>query len=247
MRNPKHRPILYHEFISATDDFRKRYWARGYLGWPRISQARPNPTHHALAHLLEHEHISHIVTQNVDHLHHLATDVSFRHAITELHGTLYEVICLQCRHSVPRHHYQHRLTARNPDWSSFNRSLIENKINPDGDVELPSNISYANFDIAPCTACHSRLVKPRVVFFGEMVEPAHKRVAEDAVTAADALLVIGSSLATYSSYRLVRAAYDRQIPIIILNKGQTRADAFATSKLDVPCSPVMEQVALSLK
>lgn len=50
------------------------------------------------------------------------------------------------------------------------------------------------------------------------------RAAADAVQAADALLVVGSSLQVFSAFRLARAAAQRGVAVAILNNGPTRAD-----------------------
>ncbi|KAI8381321.1 DHS-like NAD/FAD-binding domain-containing protein [Radiomyces spectabilis] len=247
VRNPKHRPILFQELISS-EDFRRRYWARGYLGWPEMSKAQANPTHYLLAQLLRDQYIQHIITQNVDHLHHLA-GTSPQH-VTELHGSLREVECLSCRTSVDRDLYQRRLNARNPKWANYARSLQlrgeKPKTNPDGDVELPGDITYTDFDIPPCHVCSSRKMKPKVVFFGENIQSTITAQAENQVRDSSAMLIIGSSLATYSSYRLVRLANELSKPIGIINLGATRADGLISWKAEVGCSPVLEHVVRKL-
>lgn len=234
----------------SSEEYRKRYWARGYLGWSQMAQAKPNPTHYALSWLLGHEYVQHIITQNVDHLHHFTSAAQQPTKVTELHGSLYSVECMDCRTVVDRPRYQHRIHARNPDWAAYQRHLIltgeKPRTNPDGDVELPNNVSYADFDIPPCHVCGSRVMKPQVVFFGESVNKDRAAFAESCVSNSRALLVIGSSLATYSSYRLVRLANDLGKPIGILNKGPTRADSLASWKAKVSCTPVMEQVCRQL-
>jgi NAD-dependent SIR2 family protein deacetylase len=49
---------------------------------------------------------------------------------------------------------------------------------------------------------------------------------------AEALLVVGSSLAVFSGYRFVRRAAERRVPIAIVNRGPTRGDGEATIKVD---------------
>ena len=41
----------------------------------------------------------------------------------------------------------------------------------------------------------------------------------------DLMLVLGSSLQTHSSFRLVRKAHENNVPILIINIGETRADS----------------------
>jgi NAD+-dependent protein deacetylase sirtuin 4 len=48
--NKTYRPIYYHEFV-AKHDARRRYWARSFLGWTNLKNARPNAAHEAVGHL----------------------------------------------------------------------------------------------------------------------------------------------------------------------------------------------------
>lgn len=64
-----------------------------------------------------------------------------------------------------------------------------------------------------------------VIFFGESVPPALRDRSYSLLDDASSLLIVGSSLATYSAFRLVKhAIQDRNIPVMLLNKGPTRAD-----------------------
>ena len=76
------------------------------------------------------------------------------------------------------------------------------------------------------------MVKPDVVFFGENVPPARYEDARAALANADALLVAGSSLMVYSGFRFARQAHEAGLPIAIVNRGRTRADEFATLKVE---------------
>ncbi|KAI7865690.1 DHS-like NAD/FAD-binding domain-containing protein [Spinellus fusiger] len=242
-RNPNHKPVFYQHFM-ASEDARQRYWARGYLGWTPMIHAQPNPTHYHLAWLLEQNYIQGIITQNVDNLHSKAG--AREEALIELHGTIHRIECLACRSHSPRDQYQSRLHAHNPQWLSYQKELrrtdTKPKINPDGDVELPPNMSYNNFDIPPCTQCSSQLMKPRVVFFGENIQPEVTKAAESMVQQAKGVLIIGTSLATYSSYRLARMAKERGIPIGLVNIGPTRADTLVSWKIELGCTPLLDSV-----
>jgi NAD-dependent SIR2 family protein deacetylase len=67
------------------------------------------------------------------------------------------------------------------------------------------------------------------------------------LAAADALLVAGSSLVVNSGMRLVQRAERRGLPIVIVNRGQTRADARADVKIDAGTSEVLAELAERLK
>lgn len=68
------------------------------------------------------------------------------------------------------------------------------------------------------------ILKPGVVMFGESIRPDVKVAAEHAVDTAGRLLVIGSSLATYSAWRLVKRAKEIGLPIGVLNIGGVRGE-----------------------
>ena len=72
--------------------------------------------------------------------------------------------------------------------------------------------------------------------------PKH-RVAQvrEAVNQADGLLVVGSSLDVHSAFRHVRAAYERGVPVAILNVGETRAEVEGLDvlKIEAPAGPTL--------
>jgi len=52
------------------------------------------------------------------------------------------------------------------------------------------------------------------------------------VDSADGVLVVGSSLMVFSSFRFVRQAHAKGVPIAALNQGVTRADELFTLKVN---------------
>lgn len=60
--------------------------------------------------------------------------------------------------------------------------------------------------------------------FGESIAAGIKIAAEKAVDEASRMFVVGSSLATYSAWRLVKRAKERGIPIGVLNLGGVRGE-----------------------
>lgn len=73
---------------------RHRYWARSFIGWRQIAEARPNAGHRAVAELQRAGAVVDVITQNVDGLHQAAG--SSPELVVELHGTVREVECLAC-------------------------------------------------------------------------------------------------------------------------------------------------------
>ena len=124
------------------------------------------------------------------------------------------------------------------------------KSNPDGDVDVPG-APYTTFRYPPCPTClqkppvlpngttarvevdangawsnvsNAGVLKPAVIMFGESIRPEVKIAAEDAVDEAGRILVIGSSLATYSAWRLIKRAHERSMTVGVLNEGGIRGE-----------------------
>ncbi|KAJ1981179.1 hypothetical protein H4R35_000822 [Dimargaris xerosporica] len=245
-----YRPILFQEFIQAHQT-RQRYWARSYLGYIPLRRAKPNATHRALASLESHAYVRQVITQNVDGLHQAAGSQQ----VLELHGTLATIECLRCQHQLDRMVWQDMLSERNPDWhqvlATYTASGQRLKLNPDGDVDLPQGVSlsYLDFQYPSCLACNTGFYKPSVIFFGENLAMAQKSLANAAVSQSPgALWVMGSSLATYSAFGLVKRAHEAGHPIIIVNHGPTRADSLpGVMKLHSFTRDVVPQVLYELR
>lgn len=229
-RRRARNPIQGGEFARSADA-RQRYWARATLGFARFFQAKPNPAHSALAELERRGALAAIITQNVDGLHHAAGSLR----VIELHGTLAEVACLECGAIEPRASVQERLLARNPGWLSLAAQMA-----PDGDAELPAE-HVGRFSVAPCRKCEGPL-KPRVVFFGENVPKPVVDAAFAVVDEAEALLVVGSSLAVFSGYRFVLRAARRGIPIAMVNLGSARGQELCAVTVDGKAGEVLPRV-----
>nr|XP_023908589.1 NAD-dependent protein deacylase SIR4-like [Quercus suber]POF15512.1 nad-dependent protein deacylase sir4 [Quercus suber] len=162
------------------------------------------------------------------------------------------------------------LTTENPD-ERRRRGL---KTNPDGDVDVPG-VEYGTFRYPACPVCLAQppqgtklevdklgawspgstagILKPAVIMFGESIPGPVKAAVETAVDEASRLLVLGSSLATYSAWRLVKRAKERNMPISAVNMGGVRGEelfftfsADETGKDGVRCSLALEEVLPAL-
>lgn len=233
--SPRHAPMTYAQFRSGPAA-RRRYWARSFTGWQRIRDARPNPGHHALAALQAAGAVDTIITQNVDGLHQVAGSAP----VIDLHGRLDTVVCLDCGARSSRYELQRRLAELNPDVvPDDGRGPAVAMSRPDGDAEVADT---SGFVVAACAVCGG-VLKPDVVFFGENVPPARVAAGHAAVARARALVVAGSSLAVMSGLRFVRHAAEREVPIVIVNRGATRGDPLATLTVDAGCSQVLTALA----
>lgn len=220
-------PIQEQDFLS--DEYtRRRYWARSWHGWPLIRDAMPNPAHHALAELEAKNRIELLITQNVDGLHQRAGS---RHVL-DLHGAVGRVLCLSCGALHSRERIQHQL-SRDNQWPEPDRQSPR----PDGDMEISDTLAQ-QLVLPVCQLCDGDL-KPDVVFFGGTVPRKTVTTCLDALSQADALLAIGSSLKVFSGFRFCRRANELGKPVAIINPGITRADALAQYKLTSLAAPLL--------
>jgi NAD-dependent SIR2 family protein deacetylase len=234
----RHTPMTYQTFMKDAVA-RHRYWARSYLGWRQIAQARPNVAHEAVAQLQRQGVLEGVITQNVDGLHQIAGATG----VIELHGGLDRVLCLNCGLPTARADLDRALTAANPDFTARAQ-----EINPDGDVDLAED-ELAGFVMVDCPHCGGGPLKPDVVFFGETVPRPRVQECFDRLGRAHALLVLGSSLKVMSGFRFVLQARKDGVPVAIVNQGETRGDAYCDIRIDGPLGAVVPalQHALAAK
>ena len=221
------QPVTYQAFTGQAAT-RQRYWARSLVGWRRFGRARPNDAHRALARLEASGRTELLLTQNVDRLHQAAGSAK----VIDLHGRLDLVRCLGCGRRSPREEHQQRLVEANPAWAELDAADA-----PDGDADLDGK-DFAGFAVPPCPHCGG-ILKPDVVFFGENVPRERVETGMRHVAAADAMLVVGSSLMVYSGFRFVRAAVEAGKPVAAVNLGRTRADGLLALKIERPCAEAL--------
>jgi NAD-dependent SIR2 family protein deacetylase len=227
-------PIQHRDFVDNVAT-RRRYWARSAIGWPRMAGAQPNAAHDAIARLESAGHLTGLITQNVDRLHHKAGSRD----VLELHGALAEVRCLDCNVCELRDHLQSRMLELNP-----NLRELDVETAPDGDAELSSSV-IEEFRVPPCAMCGG-VLKPDVVFFGGSVPRDRVDAAFAKLDRASALVVVGSSLAVFSGFRFVLRAKEHGIPVAIVNQGETRGDPHAAIRVDGRVGEVLPALAAAL-
>lgn len=173
-----------------------------------------------------------IITQNVDTLH---SKAGIKHCL-HLHGRGDLVRCMSCGTTRDRMVYHDQLTKWNRDWLNDATSSKSKKaeLRPDGDAELES-VSYDELILPPCPSCGNTVFpnstindrsffKTDVVFFGDSVPKHRFDISYAAIDSADGILVIGTSLAVHSAFRLVKRGIENGTPVAILNVGETRVE-----------------------
>ena len=226
---PKRNPMTFDQFL-IDPHYRKRYWAGSHLGWRRFAGSLPNQGHRVLAQMETAGFVNGVITQNVDGLHARAGS----QRVVDLHGSLDQVRCLNCHQIFSRADIANRLSAANTGFDDAGNL----ELGPDGDVEFTS---LDNFVTPQCTVCEG-VLKPDIVFFGELV-PSEKFVEASAlVKAAEALIIAGSSLMVNSGIRLLDQATKHKIPVLIINRGATKGDSRASVKIDAGASETLTEI-----
>jgi NAD-dependent SIR2 family protein deacetylase len=223
----RRQPVTFQAFMGE-DKTRRRYWARSLIGWRRISQAKPNDAHRALARLERNGQIEVILTQNVDRLHQAAGSAR----VIDLHGRIDLVRCMNCGRRSPREEFQDELGRLNAGWLDLDAGQA-----PDGDADL-EGADFSSFVTPPCRACGG-LLKPDVVFFGENVPRDRIDRASRHLDEADAMLIVGTSLMVFSGFRFAQQAAASGKPLAAINLGRTRADGLLTLKTEQACEKAL--------
>ncbi|MFC8191488.1 Sir2 family NAD-dependent protein deacetylase [Cellulomonas sp. NPDC057328] len=238
--SPPRTPMTFQQFVG-DEAFRRHYWARNHVGWRHVHETHPNAGHRALAALEERGVVLGVVTQNVDLLHEAAGSRN----VIDLHGRYDRVVCLRCRTVYPRGVLAERLEALNPGFvERVGGEVGDVEIAPDADAVIEQT---ADFRVQACWAPdpddRSRpcggILKPDIVYFGENVPRERVERAYAMVDAADALLVAGSSLSVQSGLRFVRHAAQAGKPVVVVNRGETRGDRWATLTLHTGTSELL--------
>lgn len=232
---PKQHPMSFSDFLQSHRH-RQRYWLGSHMGWSRFAAAEPNRGHEAIASAEEASLFSGVVTQNVDALHHKAGSLR----VIDLHGRLDKVRCIHCGQSFSRQSIAHTIDLLNP-W--LEKRDISGHIKPDGDVDVAVT---SEFVVPSCDMCDG-VLKPEVIFFGEFVPTGVFDQAASLIARSEALIIAGSSLAVNTGMRLVNLAHRKKIPIVIINRGPTKADRLATVRIEAGTSETLDALVGGLQ
>ncbi len=190
-------------------------WLRPLL--EKIWAADPNPAHIALAQLEAAGFLKAVITQNIDDLHQRAGSQK----IYEVHGSLHTISCPGCSRTWPSQQF---------------RAEIESA--GEQQVRQPP----ASSGLPRCPQC-SRVLKPDIVLFGEMLPVDIWQGAEEHCTRADVILVAGSSLEVWPAASLPELAVERGARLIINNLTPTFLDRQAEILLHANVADVLPKIA----
>ncbi|PSC69521.1 NAD-dependent deacylase sirtuin-mitochondrial-like [Micractinium conductrix] len=184
-----------------------------FYSWRRevAAACRPNCAHHAIAALerrLAARHASFtLVTQNVDRLHQEAGSNN----VVELHGSIWDV-CVAGRGA----------RKAGPCWEDRCQPLapsLAGRGAPDGDASPAADLPLEQL---PRDAS-GRLLRPGVVWFGEALDPAVLKAAEEATASCDLFITAGTSAVVYPAAGFAEAAAERGAAVAEFNLEPTPA------------------------
>ncbi|MDE0885180.1 MAG: NAD-dependent deacetylase [Myxococcota bacterium] len=115
-RNPEAEKMATLQHYMGDPAVRERSWQ---MKLEHVENVRaPNPGHAALVELERRGKLDTLITQNVDGLHHDAGHAA--HRVVEIHGTLREVVCMECSERAPMERALARVRAgeRDPECRS---------------------------------------------------------------------------------------------------------------------------------
>jgi NAD-dependent deacetylase len=110
-KDPEAQKVFTLQYYLADPGIRERAW-RMRRDNPALT-ARPTPAHRALVDLERDGRLRAIVTQNIDGLHQAAG--SAPDLVLEIHGTMWEVVCMSCGVRTPSPEVFERLDAGETD------------------------------------------------------------------------------------------------------------------------------------
>lgn len=225
--------VEYDQFVS--DPVWQRWvWARNHQTWQTMLQLQPAPAHLAQARLEKAGLLTGIATQNVDGLDLKAGCEK----VFEMHGTFVKVECVDCGAVTDRAPLHERLTAANPDYP-LDLDPAHVAILAQADRRAAE---ACDFQIVPCETCGG-LLKPAVVFFGQLLPEKTMSRARAAAAAADVVLVVGSSLVVGTATYVMQAGLTHGAPLVIINRGRTQYDRMADLRIEGGASECLTRLA----
>lgn len=177
-----------------------------WYGWRRdlIKQCQPNPAHRAIALWMLRRPETTLITQNVDGLHDRT-----RLEQANSGGTSSPSVTICLHGSI----FRVRCSRCETSWAH------------------QDPINATSLDTLPhCERC-SGLLRPDVVWFGEMLPERELAQASEAAARADVVLVIGTQGSVYPAAGLVTLAHRSGARIVVLDPGETAFDGVAAIKL----------------
>lgn len=180
--------------------------------------AKPNAAHRLFKWLLDHQKLGAVITQNIDELHQQAGVPSSN--VLELHGSSKRIYCLNCKH-----------VYHNADeiLDSYKSTVESTKQSPQ------------------CHKCQIGILKFDTIYFGEPLQPQVVQDATTCLSQADLLIVMGTALVVAPANNMVTICLENNVPVILINMGNTFIDEFVNVLLKEKCGEVCAKILQQLE
>ena len=177
----------------------------------QASKAEPNAAHKALVEFAARKTAEvHLITQNVDVLHHRADERELLPPIC-MHGSLNQSRCLHCG-CIYFDDYAYFDT--NGNYAPQLTNLCSAGQRSSMDYLHQYKLTYRHF--LPLSPCCQQPLRPHIVWFGEM--PLHMTKIENFLSSADVFVSIGTSGVVYPAAGFLQVAKASGAKTVCINK-----------------------------
>lgn len=177
----------------------------------QASQAHPNRAHEALVKFAkEGGHEVHLITQNVDDLHHRADPTDYLPPLC-MHGSLNQSRCVNCGSIYFDDHAYFDLKG---DYAPQGTILCTPTQKASVDYLHHYKLDYRDF--LPLSPCCKTAIRPHIVWFGEI--PFHMTKINNLLTEADLFVSIGTSGQVYPAAGFLQIAKVSGSTTVCINK-----------------------------
>ncbi|MDT3766620.1 Sir2 family NAD-dependent protein deacetylase [Gleimia hominis] len=224
-------PTVDYDLFMSDKKWQRWVWQRNQETWRAVTRLQPTPAHRVVAKWQAEGLVNGVATQNVDGL-------DARAGIKDpmlLHGTFALVNCTGCGSQFPREDVDEWMRKLNPnvvdDPDPAHCAILAEADEAGADA--------STFEPAPCPKCGG-VLKPDVVFFGEMLPMEAMSRAYAAAAAADVVLALGTSLLVGTGLWVVSEGLQSGADFAIVNLGPTAADNYATLRIEGNVSDILQ-------
>ena len=193
-----------------------------------VAETEPNPGHEALARMQDMFDSFTLITQNVDNLHERAGSRD----IIELHGNIMRSYCLECGQDD-----ESQGLRGHGDKSGGN--------NGDGD-KGDGDGGHGDKALRRCASCGG-LIRPDVVWFGEMLPEGAFERADLAARTSDVFFSVGTSAAVYPAAALPLTAAENGAYTVEVNIVESNIASYMDEVIEGPSGEVLPLLVESIE